>query len=161
MQEVSIMSFENAGNALVVRHNGELLRIEPWGKDALRVRSTMLGALNDNQWALTEKPAKANAKIDFYEETINEGYGPAKVPVAAITNGHIRATVNHAGVISFYRDEALILREYYRSYGGTISRESRCLKTVNREWKGVIGGTGFHLDVKFESNDGEKIFGMG
>ncbi|MCD7884256.1 MAG: family 31 glucosidase [Lachnospiraceae bacterium] len=55
----------------------------------------------------------------------------------------------------------LILREYGRNYGGTISRESRCLKIDGREWKGIQGGDTYRLNVKFESNDGEKLFGMG
>ena len=77
------------------------------------------------------------------------------------SNGKIRAVVNFAGVITFYKEEQEILREYHRCYDGTISKESRCLKTVNREWKGVIGGSEYSLNLKFESNDGEKIFGMG
>ncbi len=80
---------------------------------------------------------------------------------ASITNGKIRAVVNFAGVITFYKEDQEILREYHRCYDGTISKESRCLKTVNREWKGVIGGSEYSLNLKFESNDEEKIFGMG
>ena len=55
----------------------------------------------------------------------------------------------------------MILREYYRSYDGTISKESRCLKIINRQWKGNIGADEYSLNVKFESNKSEKIFGMG
>ncbi len=80
---------------------------------------------------------------------------------ASITNGRIKAEINYAGVISFYRDDKLFLREYFRSYGGTISKESRCLKVVNRQWKGLCGGNNYALQVRFESNKGEKIFGMG
>ena len=43
---------------------------------------------------------------------------------------------------------------------GTLSKESRCLKLVNREWKGVIGGNEYALNVKFESDKKEKLFGM-
>ena len=81
--------------------------------------------------------------------------------IACITNGRVSCAVNEVGVMSFYRDGKLFLREYFRSYGGTISRESRCLKVVNREWKGCIGGDQFSLNLKFESNNGEKLFGMG
>lgn len=35
------------------------------------------------------------------------------------------------------------------------------MKVVNREWKGIIGGTEYSLNLKFESSKGEKIFGMG
>ena len=60
-----------------------------------------------------------------------------------------------AGIITFYKDDKQILREYFRMYDGTLSRESRCLKVINREWKGVIGGTEYSLNLKFESNDGD------
>ena len=124
------------GNALLCLHQGEKLRIEPWGRDSLRVRSTMLPEFSGKEWALTETPEQTEAVISIEEQ-------------ATITNGRIKATVNHAGVISFYKDDALILREYFRAYDGTISRESRCLKIFNREWKGVIGGSEYSLNVKF------------
>ena len=143
-----MMKFLTDGNALLCLHQGEKLRIEPWGRDSLRVRSTMLPEFSGQDWALTEAPEQTEAVISIEEQ-------------ATITNGRIKATVNHAGVISFYKDGALILREYFRAYDGTISRESRCLKIFNREWKGVIGGSEYSLNVKFECNKGEKIFGMG
>ena len=143
------MRFVNDNGALIANTGGETLRIEPWGRDSLRVRSTMRGKFTGNLWALTEEPGSCKAEI----KTENGG--------AEITNGRIKATVNFAGVISFYRDEKLILREYFRSYGGTLSKSSRCLKIVNREWKGIIGGSEYSLNMKFESNPGEKIYGMG
>ena len=156
------MEFKNDNGALVARHNGETLRIEAWGNDSLRVRATMFSSFTGNAWALTEEKKASNPVVEISTEDNWNGDGTiGQVPVASITNGRIKAVVNFAGVITFYRDGRQILREYYRSYGGTLSRESRCLKVVNREWKGVIGGSDFSLNLKFESNDGEKIFGMG
>ena len=142
------MKFTTDGSALLFHHQGEMVRIEPWGQDSLRVRATMQPALSGQDWALTEAPERTEPVVIIGGQ-------------ASITNGRIKAEVNHAGVISFYRDDALILREYFRAYDGTISRESRCLKIFNREWKGVTGGSEYSLNVKFESNRGEKIFGMG
>ena len=156
------MDFLKDGNALVVRHAGETLRIEPWGRNALRVRATMFPTFTDKAWALTEDVDKNLGEVDIHTENCYLGdgwYGDRTV--ATITNGKIKAHVNHVGIISFFKDDKLILREYFRMYGGTISKESRCLKVVNREWKGIIGGCDYSLNVKFESNDGEKIFGMG
>jgi len=149
------MKFATDGSALLCFNQGEKVRIEPWGRDSLRVRATMLPGFSGKDWALTETPEKTEAQI-----TVEDG-STAKRKLAVITNGRLKAVVNHAGVISFYRDDQLILREYFRSYDGTISRESRCLKVINREWKGIIGGTEHELNVKFESNPNEKIFGMG
>ena len=156
------MVFDQKGNALTARRNGETLRIEPWGPDALRVRAVMdCAEMKENQ-ALTEAPRQAKCEIRIGEEDYWVGDGTIeKVPCAEIVNGRIRATVNFAGVISFYRDEKLILREYFRYYGGTLVKTSRCLKLVNREWKGVIGGSDWQLTVRFDANEGEKIYGMG
>ena len=147
------MRFIENDNALIFMHQGELGRIEAWGKDSLRVRTTRRGEFSNIEWALTEavEPCKPTISID-------DGNG---WPFASITNGRLKATVNHAGVMSFYKDGELMLREYHRMYSGTYSRESRCLKMPSRTWKGIIGGDMYSLNLKFESHDGEKIFGMG
>ena len=155
------MLFYVQDNALIAKRQGEILRIEPWGSDALRVRATMLPEIQDKAWALTEPvEACAEIRIDTEPHWVGDGSWDTR-PVASIRNGRIRAEVNFAGVLSFYRDEKLFLREYYRFYDGTISKESRCLKVVNRTWKGIIGGSEFQLSVKFESQPEEKLYGMG
>ena len=156
------MRFVNDNGALVFYHLGETVRIEAWGKDSLRVRSTMFSGFTGNAWALTEPVEKCNTEISIEEEDHWVGDGTIdRKEFATIRNGRIKAVVNFVGIISFYKDDRLILREYFRSYDGTLSRESRCLKVINRQWKGIIGGSDYSLDLKFESNDGEKIFGMG
>lgn len=156
------MVFKKENGALVCYNNGEILRIESWGKDSLRVRSTMLGQFTGNDWALTEVPAKTDACVEVKSVKHWVGDGTLdKREIATIVNGRIKAVVNFVGIISFYKDDKLILREYYRMYDGTISKSSRCLKIVNREWKGIIGGNEYSLNVKFDPNPDEKIFGMG
>ena len=156
------MRFVNENGALVFYKAGEMVRIEPWGTDSLRVRATMQGAFTGNGWALTEEVSHTGGKVTVEEVDHWVGDGSwDKREKADIENGRIKAEVNHAGVITFFKDGEEILREYYRCYDGTISKESRCLKVINRTWKGVIGGSEYSLNVKFESRDGEKIFGMG
>ncbi len=156
------MRYEIDNGALVCYNNGEMLRIEAWGKDSLRVRSTMLGKFTDNLWALTETPVKTEPVVKT--ELIDHWAGNGDIDkreIASITNGRVKAVVNFVGIISFYKDDNLVLREYFRMYDGTLSQKSRCLKVINREWKGIFGGTEYSLNVKFEPNKGEKIFGMG
>ena len=156
------MIFLQENNALIARHNGETLRIEPWGPDALRVSAYMYENTSSHDWALTETPETTKCTVTIGEEDYWVGDGTiSKTPCAEIVNGRIRATVNFAGVISFYRDGSLILREYFRFYGGTLAQTSRCLKIVNREWKGIIGAGEYQLTVRFDANEGEKIYGMG
>lgn len=131
-----------------MQKNGcETLLIEPWGNNSLRVRATQNSGFTGENRALADAFDTA-AKVTITDK------------LASIENGDIKAEVNFAGVLSFYRREELILREYYRSYGGTISRESRCLKIVVREMKG-LSGNDWRLTVRFESRDGEKLYGMG
>ena len=155
------MRFTQTGNALICRRQGETLRIEPWGRDALRIRATMYPEFTGENWALSEIPEQFPAEIVFGEESLREGDGTWKnYPTASIANGRIRAVVNHGGVITLYRDGRRILREYFRNYSGSITRESHCLKVVNREWTPYIGGD-YRLTVRFEPNEGEKLYGMG
>ena len=155
------MIFYEKDGALFAKRQGETLKIQAWGKDSLRVQATMLPAFVEQDWALTE-PVSGTAQVRIYEAGTWDGEPALGTGIcASIANGRISAVVNEAGVLSFYRDGKLFLREYYRNYGGTISRESRCLKVVNREWKGIIGGHDYSLNLKFESNNGEKLFGMG
>ena len=137
------MIFKQEKNVLFFTHQTEKIRIEAWGKDSLRVRSTKNAAFTGNDWALTEEKEDCS---DAVKITIDGR-------TASITNGRIRADVNEVGILSFYRDGKLILREYYRSYYGTISNESRCLKLIARNYKPIIGGD-YSLTMRFESNDG-------
>lgn len=156
------MQFKEENGALIARQNGETLRIEAWGKDSLRVRATRLPSFTEQDWALTEDPGGCLAAVEIGEADHWVGDGTMdKRQIASVTNGRIRAVVNFRGVMVFYRDGKPFLQEYFREYDGTLSRESRCLKIVNREWKGVIGGSEYQLNVKFESNDGERLYGMG
>ena len=111
------MQFVKDGGALVCRHAGETLRIEAWGQDAFRVRASMAARFTGNDWALTEKIDSSNAQITIAEEDHWVGDGTIdKRPIATIVNGRLKAVVNFAGVLSFYRDDALILREIGRAH---------------------------------------------
>lgn len=159
------MEFTNDNNALCFKHMGETVKIEAWGVNSLRVRSTMHPVFDDKPNALTEEiedTIETPIRVNIYKAEVKSPYGGSEMKdFAELTNGRIKVTVNYEGVLSFYKDNNLILREHYRSYDGTISKESRCLKTVNREWKGVIGGSEYSLAVKFESDPDEMIWGMG
>lgn len=145
------MYFSNENRALVGRLKGETLRIEAWGKNALRIRSSRYPEFTGNDWALTEELTESDRQAEI---TINGEES------AVITNGRLSVNVSSGGVLSIYRDGKLILREHNRNYGDCISEESRCLKVVNREYKGIHGGD-FKTTLRFEGNDGEKIYGMG
>ena len=106
------MKFQEDKSALLFFHQGERVRIEPWGEDSLRVRATMLPDFTGRSWALTEAVEKTKTQIRIEEVDHWVGDGTIdKREQASIINGRIKAVVNHAGVLSFYRDDRLILRE--------------------------------------------------
>ena len=82
--------FYEAKNTLVFKKGNETLMIEPWGKDSLRVRSTLERDFLDLPWGLTQKVASCQAKIEKNEQG------------ASITNGRITAKINTKTDSVFY-----------------------------------------------------------
>ena len=136
--------------ALFVRHQGETLRIEPWGKDSLRIRATMYPRFSGENWALSEKVTSLPADISVSEDG----------STAEIRNGRISIVVNAQSVMKVLKDGRVIFQEYFRNYEGTLVNESRCLKYINREYTPYVGGD-YRIVQKFDSDPHEKIFGMG
>ena len=145
------MVFEKQGNALCIRRQAEQLLIEPWGKNAFRLRGTKSFAFTGNTWALTEPLSEED------RQAVIQTQGDES---AEIANGRLTIRSNGAGVLTFLKDGKPFLREYFRNYFGTESEESCALKVSAREYKPIIGGD-YSLRVRFEGNDAEKIFGMG
>ena len=111
------MKFSEEQEALVCYRQGETLRIEPWGTDALRVRATRYASFSGNDWALCGKPEGNKGTIQVDTAPIAQGSDE----IRRITNGRISCEVNCGGVLSFFRDGTLILRVHFRNYEGTIS----------------------------------------
>ncbi|MBR3306878.1 MAG: glycoside hydrolase family 31 protein [Lachnospiraceae bacterium] len=147
------MVFEKKGNALIGREKNETLCIEPWGKDSLRVRSTVLPEFSGLDRALTEDIDKGSADIKLAEKEGGLWSG-------SITNGRIRAEVNPSGIVAFFKDDERVLYEYNRNYGVPLTKETRCLKAEAREFTGSASGS-FKLTARFERNEGERIYGCG
>ena len=144
-----MIRFTEENGALIAQSRNETIRIEGWGNNALRVRTTLLKRMPENAHALTENVAHcAKVSIDESNET------------AEIVNGKIKATVNGVGIICFYKDNELILQEYYSYYYGSIRKEAICYKIRSREYKGLASDD-FKITVRFESDPKEKLFGMG
>ena len=142
------MEFYTEHNILYGHFYTETIALQAWGKNALRFRSTKYPSFTDYTWALTEKVDSSLpvVQIDAHQ--------------ASITNGRIKAVINDYGVITYYKDDQIILQEYFRNYDGTISKESRCLKYISRQYVPHTGGD-YKIIQSFEANDHEKIFGMG
>jgi alpha-D-xyloside xylohydrolase len=143
-------------NCIIWRFDQHTLRIEPWGRNSLRVRATCKPDFNTEDWALLRQPS-FDTTIVRDAETLN------------ITNGNIRAVVNMRGQLAFFNQRGeLLLEEFWRQrttvgIGATEKSQDKyisALKIDAREFKPIPGGK-HQLSVRFESWDEEKIYGMG
>ncbi|MBQ7906933.1 MAG: family 31 glucosidase [Clostridia bacterium] len=125
-------------NALVREYNNELLRIEPWGENALRIRCSPEGRLSGKRRALLEiEPSTARAEL------VGEG--------GVIENGLAKAEIDKDGKVTIYSCGNVVLREALRL---------QPLKRPARLFTPRLLGE-YELTMSFESDPNEKIFGMG
>lgn len=133
-------------NKIEWRYDDEIMWIESFGKNSLRVRITKESHMPEINWAFV------GVENNRCEINISDGF-------AKITNGRISAIINHVGVVSFMNAEgAVFLKEKWQDRQDESRRMS--LMTSGRSLKPIQGGK-YKCEMTFEPNDGEKIFGMG
>jgi len=124
---------------LVWRKGNETLQIEAWGRDSLRVRSTMSAEIVDRAWALLD-PEKCVPRIGVGESS------------GEIENGKIKAVISSDGRIRFAT-----------SPGGKILLEEPPVHIVipaGREYKS-LGSDLWRIEARFLADEGERIYGLG
>jgi len=137
--------FEHKSGALFFQREDEKLLIQGWGK-GLRVRATRHSGFTGNEWALLNRAVAAGVEIT------HDG--------AVIRNHGTTAKVDARGKITFYdRSGKLLLEEYSRKMENPGEAHSP-LNIAAREYKGQPGGD-FQINVRFESDPDEKLYGMG
>lgn len=143
-------------NSIEWRFERQILRIEPWGENSLRVRATCSPTFDDALQALLPA-APCQAEIVAEAESLT------------LRNGNITATLNLKGQLAFYNQRGeLLLEEMWRqrsTVGIGASEKSQdkyvsALKLDGREFKPLMGGK-YQLTVRFESRPDERIYGMG
>ncbi|KAL2672669.1 hypothetical protein Neosp_013383 [[Neocosmospora] mangrovei] len=146
-------AFTNENNRrLGFRFDAEILYVEPWGPDSLRIRATCLATLPEREWALTETPSSSTPVIDIQGSS------------ASITNGKIKADISRRGkiVISNTKTGKVLLEEFARHRLDILDPKCSSLRIQAREWKPRLGSPDYHLTMRFESQDpDERIYGMG
>jgi alpha-D-xyloside xylohydrolase len=131
--------FRSEMGRLVWEYDHELVWIEPWGANALRVRATC-SDMREEDWALLPS---AGSHADIVVEAEK----------ATITNGKIKAEISKQGQLSFYNQHGKrLLNETQHTYQ---------LKYGGREFKAHPGGSDYSIRLRLESDPEEKLFGMG
>ncbi|KOX28153.1 family 31 glucosidase [Saccharothrix sp. NRRL B-16348] len=148
------MHFRDLGNALEWRANGETLRVEAWGPDAVRVRATPGGpVLDDLPGALLDAPPGAEPEISLAEHHATLVNGALTVRVDADTAGSVTPYLPAtAGRLTFLRTEdgAELLAEQPAHFWWPGPRSA------------APNGNGYHrLEQRFRAYPGERLFGLG
>ncbi len=144
--ENSRFSFD--GKRLIYSYDSEIMWIEPWGANSLRVRATKMGEMPLENWELCN-PCESKCSVS------SDVYGGA-----VIANGKITAKISDVGNIEFYNQHGkMFLKEFIRN---RLKYETFSALEINaREFKPIIGGD-YQLTARFESLDeNEKLYGMG
>ena len=156
-------------NKLVIAQGKSAVWVEPWGRNSIRVRMTAEPKMDQNDWALTEKPERIEPEISFEEIDVTDPWYRGeewskyhqKGFQATLKNGKITVKVSHEGWLSFYNQRGELLTEEYWRNRNRINRYCVPLRVDARELKPIQGTNDYELTARFEAFDDEMIFGMG
>lgn len=152
MDTILDIMFTNLDNhALEYRYDSELLRIEPWGPNALRIRATYEPTFPTENWALSEPVPELSVSCSSQADR------------GSICNGDITAEINNRGKITITNGNGkVLLEEFMRQRLDVKDPKCSALRIVPREFKPRLGSDSWHLTARFEAvYPNEKIFGMG
>lgn len=140
------MEFQVDGQAILWRKRGELLRVEPWGTDGIRVRATMHGRVRDDlPGALLPQTTAPDATVD------------ASADGAILRNGNTTVILEPLTSRLVFRrtsDQTLLLEEV------NWNAEFPFLYPRGREFSDP-GGDYFKLTANFKAQDDERLYGLG
>ncbi len=142
-----MVSFNDADGVLEVRHRHEVIRIEAWGADSVRVRAAQHRIPDRSTGALDEAPPAGP---------------PAKVSIngtrASLTNGRLRAEVDFDTAAAY--PEPLLT--YVDANEGVLLAESRehFWMPGARVFTGNRTGA-YEIHQQFAAYPGERLYGLG
>ncbi len=135
------------------RYDKELLCIEAYGENSLRIRATQLSEFQDDRLsALTECEKREEPQIRIKGST---GW---------VRNGKISCEVQCTGKIKFYNQKGeVILEEYDRNRfrENAPGEKDSALEIIPRTFAPHRGTDHYRLTVRFEACEGERFYGMG
>ncbi len=116
--------FHTDGVAVEWRGDGEVLRVEPWGANSVRVRASRTGLLRDERWALLQ-PHPADARVELRGDRAVLRNGSLAVVLEARTEP-VRKTgyPTHHCALTFLDDAGRVLFEEIDA-GGALQRIAR------------------------------------
>lgn len=128
---------------LIVRGEGEIIQIEPWGRDCLRFRSTRRGQIEDQDWTLLPQE-DVDVEIKIEEDK------------ATIRNGNLLGEVTTDGCVRYLSSSGEVLLEElwidHRVKNAAL-RKARNYRALSSDL--------FEVELYFKAFEDERFYGMG
>jgi len=139
-----MMIFKKSRNKLIAQENGEIIWIEPFGKDCLRFRSTRNKEIIEENWTLLPQP-EIQAQIEIKPEK------------ATIKNGKIMAEILTDGTVRYLTadNEKILLEELWID-----KRVNNANLLKARNYKAVSSDL-YRVSLYFKAYEDEHFYGMG
>jgi len=135
-----MIEFIEQNNSLCYSLENEIIKIEPWGRNGIRVRSTPSNEIKQDWISALINPGdhQSSTNIDLAEPSLQ--------------NGTIKVRITSKGELSFINIVS----------GKELIKEKpiHALSIPARAYKGLKGDL-FHIECCFESYDDEHIYGLG
>jgi alpha-D-xyloside xylohydrolase len=152
--------FAQIDNALTWKGDGEYLRIEPWGTDAVRVRASRPAHVRDAAWALLDKA-----------DVVGEWEGASKIVIsddgndAEVRNGELVVKAHNIEKFngSDGYEEFRCELSFWQASGKLLFKEISAggsLALHARHYLPNDGGS-YGVEVAFETPQDEHLYGMG
>ena len=135
-----MIEFIKNHNSLFCYLDYEVLKIEPWGRDSIRVRATRLNAIKEDWISALLEQGEYLAEIEIHEAA------------ASLRNGALLVNVSARGELTFIN--ALTDQELLKE------KPIHALSLPARHYADVRGDL-FHIDACFEAYDDEHLYGLG
>jgi alpha-D-xyloside xylohydrolase len=135
-----VPTFRQEDNQLIWELNQQVVQIEPWGRDSLRVRATIGPAVHTDLPQALLDPPPAAATLDIGADQ------------AVMRNGTVAAEMTSEGALRFFNTVtgAELLAE--APYHFTLP-PPRSFKTIS--------GDHFRVETRFRPKEGERFYGLG
>ena len=137
--------FEKKDDTLICRLNGENISVIPWGKNSVRIVSTLMAAPALYDWALIDRDHNLPVSINIEENRASLSVGKIRVVVQK-KNWPLRLELSF-----FNQNENLLFKEL--DSGGALRLKARKFSPHS--------GADFRIDAFFEMNPEEHLYGMG
>lgn len=144
--EIPKFEGKREGNRLIWETAGELVYIEPYGKDAIRFRSSKSLHIDENlNWTLLEPKSTKNVMIEIDDKK------------GLLVNGKIAVQITGDGSVTYYNTKTgkVLLDEFWidgRVHTAPLRRA--------REYR-VTSGNQFKMSLYFKPDKKEHFYGMG